>query len=101
MNYLFFSLQRSGQLDGNFETLFTRFWDRYLQGTGDAEILEVVAPFFAFRGLVMAHPLWYPTLAKDIRRKLFNFILAVLNRDDFDPGLVNDYCDEQCDERAA
>lgn len=26
---------RSGRLDGAFETLFLRFWDRYLSKTGD------------------------------------------------------------------
>jgi hypothetical protein len=55
-------------------------------------MLDVVAPFFAFRGLVMAHPVWYPTLVKDVRRKLFSFILAVLRSDRFDPGEVNRYC---------
>jgi streptomycin 6-kinase len=101
MNYLFFSLQRSGRLDGNFESLFLRFWDRYLERTGDDEMLEVVAPFFAFRGLVMAHPVWYPRLAKDVRRKLFNFIVAVLNKDRFDPSQVNSYCDEAYQDGAA
>src|SRR5512145_1233579 len=51
-NYLFSSLQRFGRLAGGFETLFRRFWDRYLEATGDGELLEVAAPFFAFRGLV-------------------------------------------------
>jgi hypothetical protein len=92
MNYLFFSLQRSGRLDKNFETLFLRFWDRYLAKSGDAEMLEVAAPFFAFRGLVMAHPVWYPNLAQDIRQKLFNFMLAVLSVDRFDPREVHRYC---------
>jgi len=92
MNYLFFSLQRSGRLDGNFESLFRRFWERYLEKTGDAEILQVVAPFFAFRGLVMAHPIWYPHLAGDVRQKLFNFMQAVLNERAFNPAEVNKYC---------
>lgn len=92
MNYLFFSLQRSGRLDGNLDSLFRRFWERYLTKSGDVEMLHVVAPFFAFRGLVMAHPVWYPKLAKDVRKKLFNFIQAVLNEDIFDPGKVNQYC---------
>lgn len=51
INYFFFSLRRRGRLDGAFETLFRRFWDRYLDRRGDAEILKVVAPFFAFRCL--------------------------------------------------
>jgi streptomycin 6-kinase len=91
MNYVFFSLQRSGRLDNNFESLFLRFWHRYLSKTGDQEMLEVVAPFFAFRVLVMAHPVWYPKLAKDIRQSLFNFMSAVLNSKRFDPNEVNRY----------
>jgi hypothetical protein len=93
MNYLFFSLQRSGSLEGNFESLFRRFWDRYLTGSQDAEMLQVAAPFFSFRGLVMAHPVWYPNLAKDVRQKLFNFMQAVLNENVFDPAKVNCYCE--------
>jgi hypothetical protein len=92
MNYLFFSLQRSSRIDGNFELLFRRFWERYLEKSGDDEILEVVAPFFAFRGLVMAHPLWYPHLTDIVRRKLFNFMQAVLSESKFKPEEVNKYC---------
>jgi hypothetical protein len=92
MNYLFFSLQRSGILEGHFQTLFDRFWSRYLETTGDTEVLEVAAPFLVFRGLVMAHPVWYPNLAPEVRSRLFNFMEAVLHRNAFDPGKVNDYC---------
>jgi hypothetical protein len=35
VNYLFFSLQSAGELAGAFESLFLRFWDRYLEKTGD------------------------------------------------------------------
>jgi hypothetical protein len=93
MNYLFFSLQRSGRLDGNLESLFRRFWERYLTKSGDTEMLQVVAPFFAFRGLVMAHPIWYTKLPKKVRQKLFNFMQAVLSKDLFNPGEVNQYCE--------
>jgi aminoglycoside phosphotransferase (APT) family kinase protein len=92
MNYLFFSLQRSGRLEGKFEMMFRRFWARYLEKTNDREMLEVAAPFFAFRGLVMAHPLWYPNLSEDARVKLFNFMEAVLNAETFRPEEVNLYC---------
>jgi hypothetical protein len=91
-NYLFSSLQRDGRLAGAFETLFRRFWDRYLEKTGDREILEVAAPFFAFRCLVMASPVWYPTLSEDVRRKLFAFLQAVLDAEAFNPARVNAYC---------
>jgi hypothetical protein len=56
------------------------------------EMLQVVAPFFAFRGLVLAHPVWYPNLAEDVRQKLITFILTVLNEDAFNPKEVNRYC---------
>ena len=92
MNYLFFSLQRSGRLEGIFETLFRRFWERYLSSSGDTEIVEVAAPFFAFRGLVMAHPVWYPNLNPEVRQKLFNFMKAVLCARIFVVDKVNEYC---------
>ena len=92
LNYLFFSLQRSGKLEGDFERLWRRFWDRYLERSGDREILEVAAPFLAFRGLVMANPVWYPVLDATVRRKLLSFIQSVLAAERFDPASANAYC---------
>src|SRR5579863_182527 len=92
MNYVFFSLECGGRLEGAFEMLFRRFWDRYLEKSGDREILEVVAPFFVFRALVLASPVWYPNLAETIRRQLFAFSFAVLSSNSFDPAQVNRYC---------
>ncbi|MBV8847004.1 MAG: aminoglycoside phosphotransferase family protein [Bryobacterales bacterium] len=92
MNYVFFSLQRSGRLEGCFETLFRGFWDRYLERSGDHEMLRVIAPFLVFRCVVMAHPVWYPDLAEGVRKKLMAFSLSVLERDDFSPSQVNAYC---------
>jgi Phosphotransferase enzyme family len=93
-NYLFFSLQRSGRLEGAFEVLFRRFWERYLSASQDPEMLEVAAPYFAFRGLVMASPVWYPQLQDQVRQRLLTFILTVLDRERFDPQGVNAYCGE-------
>jgi len=92
LNYLFFSLQRSGRLEGDLERLFGGFWARYLERSGDAEILEVAAPFFAFRALVMANPLWYPVLEDGVRRKVLDFALNVLAAPRFDPARANAYC---------
>jgi hypothetical protein len=88
-NYLFASLQAHGRLAGTFETLFRRFWDRYIERTGDAGILETAPPFFAFRCLVMASPVWYPSLDEEVRRMLFSFTVSVLDSPRFDPGGVN------------
>ena len=92
MNYLFFSLQRAGCLEGAFERLFLRFWERYLERSGDREMLAVIAPFYAFRALVMASPLWYPSLAEPLRQKILNFALNVLDSPGFDPAKANAYC---------
>jgi len=93
LNFLFFSLQRSGRLESAFERLFRGFWERYLERSGDGEILAVVAPFYAFRGLVMANPLWYPALAAPLRDRILRFVLNVLDAERFDPARANAYCE--------
>lgn len=91
INYLFFSLCRHGTLKGPLEVLFHSFWDRYLSRSHDQDVLAATAPFFAFRGLVLASPLWYPKLSLSIRRKIFRFIENVLAAERFDPADVNRY----------
>lgn len=92
LNYAFFSLQQSGRVEGCFEDLFVKFWERYLEKSGDREILDVAAPFFAFRGLVMASPVWYPDLAEATREKLFRFIVSVLESERFEPRRIASQC---------
>ena len=86
-----YSLQKYGELAGVFERLFRLFWENYLRKTGDREILEVVQPFYAWRGLVVASPIWYPNLNRDVRVKLFNFMRNVLQCKKFDLERVNSY----------
>jgi aminoglycoside phosphotransferase (APT) family kinase protein len=91
INYLFFSLQRSNRVEGDFEKLFNLFWDRYLDKTNDRELFEVIAPFYAWRGLVIASPVWYPHLSTAVRKTIFHFIESVLKADRFDPHDVKRY----------
>jgi hypothetical protein len=91
INYLFFSLQRSNRLEGDFEKMFRFFWERYLAEAKDKEMLEVIAPFLAWRGLVIASPVWYPHLSPAVRKSLFNFIENVLAAERFDHEDVNRY----------
>jgi Phosphotransferase enzyme family len=91
INYLFFSLQRTGRLEGDLEKMFHRFWDNYLDRTGDQEMLKIIAPFYAWRGLVIASPAWYPHLPVNVRKTIFNFIENVLGADRFDPVDVKRY----------
>ncbi len=90
-NYIFYSVQKSLQLEGGLATLFELFFENYLDKTGDEELLSVIAPFFAFRMVVVASPTWYPLLTGDVRRTLFNFLENVLDAEEFDYKRVNRY----------
>jgi len=94
INYVFYSLQTFGRLMGPFETLFNQFWENYLEKTGDEEMLRVIQPFYAWRGLVIASPIWYPNLSLDVRRKLFNFIKNVLKTEQVNLHEVDSYIKE-------
>jgi tRNA A-37 threonylcarbamoyl transferase component Bud32 len=91
INYLFFSLQAFGELKGAFEKLYLKFMENYLNKTGDEEILKVIQPFYAWRALVLANPIWYPNLSINIREKLFNFIFNTLETEKFNVKNVNSY----------
>jgi len=89
INYIFYSLQKYGELAGVFDRLFRLFWENYLSKTEDWEILEVVQPFYAWRGLVVASPIWYPNLSLDVRVKLLNFVRNILQYEKFDLNAIN------------
>jgi len=84
INYLFFSLQAHGQLTGPLQELWLRFWERYLAATQDEEMRRVIPPYFVWRALVLASPLWYPNLDVRVRRALFRFIQRLLEIEAFD-----------------
>ncbi|MEM2896210.1 MAG: aminoglycoside phosphotransferase family protein [Candidatus Bathyarchaeia archaeon] len=91
INYIFLSVWHYGEYRKPFSDLFEVFFERYIEKTNDEEIFKVMAPFYAFRGLVVAHPLYYPALDSFKRRKMMNFIINVLNSDEFDPSKVAFY----------
>ena len=94
INYIFYSLQTCGKLAGPFERLFDLFWRNYLDKTGDEEILNVIQPFYAWRSLVVASPVWYPNLPLKVRGKLFNFVRKVLETEKLELKEVNAYFKE-------
>jgi len=91
MNYIFYSVQKSLRLTGDLKDLFELFFENYLEKSGDDELLKVIAPFFAFRAMVVASPTWYPLLSDDVRRTLFNFLENVLSKKSFNYRDVNSY----------
>ncbi|KAF0233707.1 MAG: hypothetical protein FD177_1491 [Desulfovibrionaceae bacterium] len=96
LNFVLFGLYgQSGKprLKGAFEKLYVSFWEEYLERTGDEEILEVIAPFYVFRGLVIASPQWYPHHPEPVREGLLRFLERVLEEDKFDWRGINKYLD--------
>lgn len=94
LNYLFFALLSEHRISGPFLDLFHLFWETYLRKTGDEEISRFVAPFYAWRALVVASPIWYPDIDETVRRKLFTFIENVINEPNFDHETVDHYFNE-------
>lgn len=89
INYLFFGLRARGTLAGPFAELWERFFDRYLAATGDRELARALPPYFVWRALVLASPVWYPGIDVSVRRALFRFIDRVLDVEEFDWRDVN------------
>ncbi len=97
INYIFFGLMKAEgtRIDADFRQLYDLFFDVYLTKTGDNELLEVIQPFYAFRGLVVASPVWYPNISVETRTKLFNFVKNVLEaEEEFDYKDVERYLDQ-------
>ncbi|MDG6995346.1 MAG: aminoglycoside phosphotransferase family protein [Nitrososphaerota archaeon] len=91
INYIFYSLRKYGEFKGEYAELFNEFLNTYMKKTGDTQIFDAMPLFYTFRALVIASPLWYPTLSRDTRRKIFNFAHNILEERRFDPARVNDY----------
>jgi hypothetical protein len=91
INYLFLSLQKYGKLSGPFETLYRIFWETYLKSTSDTQMKFVMQPFFVWRALVLANPIWYPKISNLVRGKLFQFMENVLQETELEVLQVNKY----------
>lgn len=84
INYIFYCLQSCEEWRGPFKELFKNFIETYIRETGDEEIFEVVQPFYAWRALVLASPIWYPTLSAEVRRRILKFALNMLKSSFFE-----------------
>ncbi len=88
VNYLFFALDRPKTWRTAFQPLWRRFWGEYLRQSRDAALLGVVAPFVAWRCLVLANPVWYPQVTADARSRLLTFVERALSLPEFDINLA-------------
>lgn len=91
INYIFFSIKNHGDVRGAYSEGLRRFFEEYIKASGDEEITEAVAPFFAFRAAVVANPIFYPQLSTEAREKIFRFADSVLSSDTFSVAKVNEY----------
>lgn len=90
INYIFFALLERGRFEGALRELWDRFWSTYLEGSGDAKVVDVVAPFFAWRALVVASPVWYPDAREPARDGILRFAERLVAGEPFDPSRVKE-----------
>jgi aminoglycoside phosphotransferase (APT) family kinase protein len=88
LNYVFGALVHPSARRDGFEPLWTAFWTRYLALRDDREVLEVVPLFFAWRALIVASPVWYPTLEPSDRDALLTFAERLLDDGHCDPSVI-------------
>jgi len=91
MNYIFFALLQRGKFVGDFKELLNTYWDAYMAASGDEEVNRFVQPFFAFRGLVVASPVWYPNIPEEMRSQLLAFVDNVLDVEEFSTADIVKY----------
>jgi aminoglycoside phosphotransferase (APT) family kinase protein len=89
INYLFFALVQRGRFDGALREAWDVFFRAYFSRTRDADLLEVIAPYYAWRALVLASPAWYPDVAPSVRDRLLRFVEGLLAGADFTPARVD------------
>jgi hypothetical protein len=80
-----------GDAAGPYFEALNLFYETYINKTGDKELFEIVAPFYAFRGAVVANPVFYPDVTPESRKKIINFVNAVLNDESFKLDRVHEY----------
>jgi hypothetical protein len=88
INYIFFSIKNFEAIKGPYLEGLKLFFNEYVRLSGDDEIYEVLAPFFAFRGAVVANPVFYPKVTAKQRKLIFRFVHSVLDSGRFNPEKI-------------
>jgi len=90
LNYLFFAFRSRGELSGAHLVLWDDFWKTYLDLRNDLDALGVIAPFFAWRALVLASPAWYPGQEESTRDGLLTMAERLLDGAPFHPSRIQE-----------
>ncbi|BDG03001.1 hypothetical protein AMOR_19970 [Anaeromyxobacter oryzae] len=88
VNYPFFAIQAPGTWARGFGPLWWLFFTTYLECGGGREVLEDLAPFLAWRALVVCCPRFYPDLGGPARDALLGLAERALDAPMFDPALA-------------
>lgn len=90
VNYLLFALDAPEAWTRGLGVLWRELWARYLAARPDAELLEVAPPFFAWRALVVANPVFYPRMTERARDRLLGFAAEVLDAHRLEPAAAEE-----------
>lgn len=108
MNFINYSVLSFGELRDPFKELVELFFKEYFNKRNDSEMFKVSPLFFAFRGLVCIHPMFYSqewmrkhgfkeeriNTINENKKKIINFINNVLNEDEFKIKKINTYLND-------
>jgi len=86
VNYVFFAAGRREAWPRGLGPLWQEFLSRYLERSGDEEVLATLAPFLAWRALVLCCPRFYPGLGAPGRGLLLGLAERALAAPRFDPA---------------
>ena len=87
VNYVFFAAEQRAAWRG-LGPLWRRFWAEYLSASGDGGLLDVCAPWLAWRVAVVADPRFYPGLSAAARDLLLRLAESALAAPRFDPAMA-------------
>ncbi|HIQ13042.1 MAG TPA: aminoglycoside phosphotransferase family protein [Thermoprotei archaeon] len=90
INYIFISLLTRGRFEDPYRWLYKRFIKRYIDLTGDHNLLNVIQPFYTWRALVVANPIWYPDIDPEIRMKILRFASEILDHNVVSIDLIDE-----------
>jgi aminoglycoside phosphotransferase (APT) family kinase protein len=90
INFIFFALLERGRFTGALRQHWDVFFSTYLEESGDGELLDLVAPFFTWRALVVASPVWYPDADDYVRDLVLRFAERLLEGHHFEPEKIED-----------
>ncbi len=86
INFVFFAIDRREAWRSGLGPLWRRFWQVYLDESGDRELLELCAPWLAWRCLVVCSPRFYPNLPASGRDAILDLAERALEAPRFDPA---------------